>query len=101
MHVSGELERGIVFVRWRPTRARNTVITVNGRFLTQKITGSQRYAHNITRRLISLRGAENLRIFTPRHEELVPERFAEITVRVGRLRGHAWEQLELGRSANR
>ncbi len=68
-------------------------LIVNGRFLTQRITGVQRYAIEVTRRLKVLR--PNLRILTPAgviHHEIARELGAE---KVGRLRGHAWEQIEL------
>jgi glycosyltransferase involved in cell wall biosynthesis len=73
-------------------------IIVNGRFLTQPITGVQRYA----RELISafdaiLEAIPELRItiLTPRLSGAVPT-WRNIELRqVGYLRGNAWEQLEL------
>jgi glycosyltransferase involved in cell wall biosynthesis len=74
--------------------ARRTLpLVVNGRFLTQRVTGVQRYAIEVTRRLKVLR--PDLRVLTPTgviHHEIARELGAE---RVGRLRGHAWEQVEL------
>jgi glycosyltransferase involved in cell wall biosynthesis len=76
--------------------------TVNGRFLTQPVTGVQRYGREI------LQALENL--FDERHEKtrglklelILPD--VEVTLpqlrhikvrRVGRLSGHLWEQFEL------
>ena len=68
---------------------------VNARFLTQPVTGVQRHAIEISKRLRKLDPA--IRFLAPRgmvHEELFAELKAE---RVGRLTGHGWEQLELSR----
>jgi len=73
---------------------------VNGRFLTQRITGAQRYGHEVVRRLVSTCGAGRLQVLTPRHQGAIPEELAASTSQFGRLRGHPWEQLELGRRAN-
>jgi len=72
---------------------RTPPLVVNGRFLTQRVTGVQRYAIEVTRRLKVLR--PDLRVLTPAgviHHEIARELGAE---KVGRLRGHAWEQIEL------
>ncbi|ADI15958.1 glycosyltransferase family 4 protein [Truepera radiovictrix] len=66
---------------------------VNARFLTQPMTGVQRYAAEVARRLKRARPAT--RFLVPRnvlHTGLADELGAEVT---GRLTGHAWEQLEL------
>lgn len=66
---------------------------VNARFLTQEITGVQRYAVEISKRLKTLR--PETRFLTPggvKHEALAEQLEAEVR---GRLAGHAWEQLEL------
>ncbi len=81
---------------------------INGRFLSQKLTGVQRYAAEIVKAIdaqlaseqtpASLRNAD-WQLLTPpdASEELQLER---IKVRsVGRLRGHAWDQIELARAA--
>lgn len=72
-------------------------LAVNARFLTQEVTGVQRYAVEISKRLKLLR--PETRFFTPKgikHEALAQQLGAEV---VGRLSGHAWEQLELPRLA--
>jgi len=74
-------------------------IYINGRFLTQKITGVQRYAIELVKALDVLLGNSNLAMSIIL---LVPVRaiyklnFKNISVQtVGRLTGHAWEQVEL------
>lgn len=76
------------------------MITVNGRFLTQRITGAQRYGHEIVRRLAA-RNTNNLRILMPRYRGAIPDELLAATRQVGRLKGHPWEQIELGRYANK
>lgn len=76
-------------------------IYINGRFLTQRITGVQRYALEITRALDSLISDEkNLQ----KHEYIViaPKGVLYsiklqniLVVQKGVLKGHLWEQLEL------
>lgn len=68
---------------------------VNGRFLTQTLTGVQRYAHNIVGAMSDM-GSPELTVIAP---ESAPDDSgcgASVT-RSGRLRGHAWEQLQLPR----
>lgn len=78
------------------------MMNVNGRFLTQQMTGSQRYAYEVTRRLISMRGLKkDMQVFMPLHKGPIPGDFAGATRQFGRLKGHPWEQLELGRLANK
>jgi len=70
-----------------------TQLFVNARFLTQDVTGVQRYAIEISKRLKVLR--PETRFLTPKgvkHGALAEQLGAEVT---GRLSGHAWEQLEL------
>ncbi len=68
-------------------------LVVNARFLTQNIVGVQRYALEVSKRLKGLR--PDTRFLTPKgvlHDDLADMLGAEV---VGRLSGHAWEQLEL------
>lgn len=70
-------------------------LVVNARFLTQRVTGVQRYAIEVSRRL--RRARPDIRFLAPTgivHADLARELGAEET---GRLRGHAWEQAELPR----
>ncbi|MDB2649803.1 glycosyltransferase family 4 protein [Porticoccaceae bacterium] len=74
------------------------MIIVNARFLTQKITGVQRYAIELCRQL--KKNHTSLRFVAPRnviHEELANELEVE---RCGYLEGHLWEQIELPRYAS-
>ena len=72
---------------------------INGRFLTQPATGVQRYAFNVTS-AISERfrsGGRAASLLAP--PGTVEPPFDPIRLQVlGRLRGHAWEQLELARA---
>jgi glycosyltransferase involved in cell wall biosynthesis len=75
-------------------------IFINGRFLTQPITGIQRYAREIVSRLVLLE-PDRFRILVPRGNHLnVPESLRSRVQQLGRFQGHLWEQLELGPYAN-
>lgn len=70
-------------------------IYINARFLTQKVTGVQRFAIEVSRKLKSSELGPNLCFIAPHnilHTELAQE--LEVTV-VGTRRGHLWEQLDL------
>lgn len=77
-------------------------IVINGRFLTQSVTGVQRYAIEIVKALDNLIEKNkldiagfNIFILTPRNitNNL---RLKHISIKqVGRLKGHLWEQFEL------
>lgn len=72
-----------------------TRFVVNARFLTQPITGVQRHAVEVSRRL--KRAVPDMRFVTPSgviHPHLANELGAEV---LGRGCGHRWEQLELPR----
>lgn len=70
-------------------------LVVNARFLTQRLTGVQRYAIEISRRLKTMR--PDIRFVAPAGA-LYPDLVQTLEVEtVGRLRGHAWEQIELPR----
>ncbi len=83
-----------------------TQIFVNGRFLTQGITGVQRHAREIVRELDQLLGEGGSRsdqswtLLTPpgAREDLPLGQIRQEVV--GKLRGHLWEQLELPRRAS-
>lgn len=68
-------------------------LIVNGRFLTHTPTGVQRWAREITRGL-----AQRMPVIVaaPPGELIEPDLGAPV-LRVGRLRGHAWEQWSLPR----
>jgi glycosyltransferase involved in cell wall biosynthesis len=74
---------------------------VNGRYLTQEITGVQRYAHEIVRCLDDhfdpLAGLD-VTILTPQRELKFEPRLRHLGLRqVGVARGHLWEQFDLPR----
>jgi glycosyltransferase involved in cell wall biosynthesis len=75
-------------------------ISINGRFLTQPMTGVQRYAREILKgidRLLANRRDIRVRLLTP-PLRCEPPRLEHVRhVVVGRLNGHAWEQLEFPR----
>jgi glycosyltransferase involved in cell wall biosynthesis len=75
-----------------------TPIAVNGRFLTQRITGVQRFAAEVTGALDRMAAAGACspppRLLVPPGAD--PSAFPHLAVeRFGRLRGQAWEQAEL------
>lgn len=71
---------------------------INGRFLTQRVTGVQRYAREIVQALDTLLDAKHeikITVMSPRLSK-DPPAWRNITLReVGRLQGHLWEQTEL------
>lgn len=83
-------------------------IFINGRFLSQKLTGVQRYAAEMVKAIDALLASEQTsaslrnadwQLLTPADatEHLDLDR---IKIRaVGRLHGHAWDQIELARAA--
>lgn len=73
-------------------------LAVNGRFYAAPLTGVQRFAVEVTRRLAHVAEVE---LFLPAGVEAPSEVAARVAVRRGRLRGHAWEQLELPRALAR
>jgi glycosyltransferase involved in cell wall biosynthesis len=70
-------------------------IYINGRFLTQKFSGVQRFATEVTLALQSLR--PEARLLVPPGELAAPIAGSIVT---GRLSGQGWEQLELPRRAS-
>jgi glycosyltransferase involved in cell wall biosynthesis len=74
---------------------------INGRFLTQRTTGVQRYARGILGALDAILDERRGQPDEPQVEllvppEAIPPALAAIAVRqVGRLRGHLWEQFSL------
>lgn len=69
-------------------------IAINARFLTQKVTGVQRYAREVTKRLINMLGKDCIVLLAPSQ---APEVFHGIEVTKPRIRvnGYLWEQLVL------
>jgi glycosyltransferase involved in cell wall biosynthesis len=81
-------------------RAARAVVYINGRFLTQRVTGVQRYAREILSELDALLGDDAVaaraswQLVAPRGTAFPALTHVRCTHR-GRLSGHAWEQLEL------
>ena len=72
------------------------MIAINGRFLTQGLTGVQRYAREMTRALAALEDAPPWRLIAPPGAEELDG----LTIRtIGTRGGHVWEQLDLPRAA--
>jgi glycosyltransferase involved in cell wall biosynthesis len=73
-------------------------IAVNGRFLCQPVTGVQRYAHELlgaVDTILDQRDDIDVTVISPPLENPKP-RWRNLVLREsGKLRGHAWEQLEL------
>lgn len=73
-----------------------TVLTINGRFLTQGLTGVQRFAKEVTGAIA--RTGTPIRLLAPHG---TPDRLGEIPVEhVGTRTGQSWEQIDLPRAAN-
>lgn len=73
------------------------MIAVNARFLTQPLTGVQRFALEISRALQSLCGKNNILFFSPSNILLQSEA-KELNVEIiGKHTGHLWEQIDLPR----
>ena len=77
------------------------IVYINGRFLTQKITGVQRYAIELLKELDKKIGELSRKkykviLFTPKKNIINNVEFNSIEIRkIGLLSGHLWEQLEL------
>lgn len=72
------------------------MLVVNGRFLTQGLTGVQRFAAEVTQAIA--RTGLPIRLVAPNG---TPDRLGEIPVEhVGRRGGQSWEQLDLPRASN-
>jgi len=76
------------------TPAPNKPLYINGRFLTQKFSGVQRFATEVTLALQSLRA--DVELLVPPGQIAAP---IAGSVTVGRWHGQGWEQLELPRRA--
>ncbi len=73
----------------------NDIIYLDGRFLTQKLSGVQRFAYEITNELLNS-GLLNIRILVPNtylNKDYKINNWP--IIRVGFLKGYLWEQVEL------
>lgn len=70
------------------------MIYINARFLSQKITGVQRFAVEVSRELKKIYGEEVI-LLAP-HNVIYPDIVKELGVRIiGKRTGYGWEQMEL------
>jgi glycosyltransferase involved in cell wall biosynthesis len=78
-------------------------LVINGRFLTQKLTGVQRYALEITKALDTLLSNTNIKceLAIPQNTENLPDLKSIKTVFIGKKNGIIWEQTELARYINK
>lgn len=71
-------------------------LIINGRFLTQNITGVQRFAHEIIKELDKIVKKGEVKIIAPKNIIFSDLKYENIEiVTKGKLTGHLWEQLEL------
>lgn len=71
-------------------------IYINGRFLTQKITGVQRYAIEVVKQLDKLKSNYKFIILAPKKGLIHNLELNNIKIiKIGNLTGHAWEQISL------
>jgi glycosyltransferase involved in cell wall biosynthesis len=68
------------------------ILYINGRFLTQRLSGVQQFGIEICKELIA---KYELKILVPAKSQLQTKEFKEELLPIGRLTGHFWEQLEL------
>ncbi|HEY4254193.1 MAG TPA: hypothetical protein VGM87_23510, partial [Roseomonas sp.] len=77
-------------------------VALNGRFLTQPVTGVQRFATEILQGLDQLAAQQvwcGAEILTPHSDAPMPQ-LQRLTARsIGRRQGHPWEQMELAGAA--
>jgi glycosyltransferase involved in cell wall biosynthesis/GT2 family glycosyltransferase len=72
----------------------NTKVAINGRFLTQRVTGVQRYARSIIAEMDRLSDASSPVVLTPPGADISFLRAMEVRAN-GPVGGHAWEQFVL------
>jgi glycosyltransferase involved in cell wall biosynthesis len=101
----GDTAAGAVFGFIR-LRTMSRYWTINGRFLTQEITGVQRYAREIVTALDDLVSEGhplatqlNLELLAPVSNAALPQLRSIGTRQAGSLKGHLWEQFSLPRYA--
>ena len=82
-----------------PPRDSARVLAVNGRFLADRMTGVQRYAFELTRALVGALAQHDRRLVVLAPGGALDAKASQLPVVLGksRLRGYAWEQLELPR----
>lgn len=72
------------------------IIYINGRFLTQDITGVQRYAIEVVKQLDKTNLDYKIIILTPKTETITKLNLSNIAIKqIGNFKGHLWEQISL------
>lgn len=73
-----------------------TAVGINGRFLTRKVTGVDRYARELVRAMDPLVSAGQFIIVVPEDSQIIePTAYSNIGIQsYGSKRGHAWEQFD-------
>lgn len=72
------------------------IIYINGRFLTQKITGVQRYAIEVVKQLDKIKSNYKFIILSPKEKIIQDIDLKNIEIKkIGRFSGHLWEQISL------
>ena len=83
-----------------PAHSNESRLVFNGRFLTQAVTGVQRFARETIRSFAALGFAESAEAIAPTAPPLIDDCFTDMDLRrFGRYSGHLWEQSELSRGA--
>ncbi len=67
-------------------------VFINGRFLTQQLSGVQSFARSICRELLTV---GPIQIIVPTNEKPIDHEFEKHLVLYGKQKGHLWEQFEL------
>jgi glycosyltransferase involved in cell wall biosynthesis len=83
-----------------PPHSHTSDISFNGRFLTQAVTGVQRFARETIRSFAQLGFADGAEAIAPPSPPPIDDCFTDMPVRqFGRHSGHRWEQSELSQAA--
>lgn len=72
-----------------------SLMVINGKFLSQKVTGVQRYAREIIIELDKLADGMNIELLTDSHAQDIPKLKNIRIVRAGHFSGNLWEQISL------
>lgn len=70
-------------------------VVINGKFMSQKVTGVQRYAREMLLEMDRLAGGMNITLLTDSGVQDIPELKNIRIVRAGRFSGNLWEQISL------
>ena len=72
------------------------ILFINGRFLTQKITGVQRYALEVLKQFDNMNLSRKIIVLCPNTDLFNVPKLKKIKImKIGKLKGHAWEQISL------